>query len=182
MSRFKNFIKEHKGSASMELALALPVLVMLAFGGFELTRNIIIHQKIGKTVSTMSDLVARSPSLTAAQVDQMFPAVQYLMEPYYKLTGTRVIVSSVANYGAGPVVTWQRAGGGSRSSVSQVGVVNGAATLPAGFTMATNENTIVAEIFYDYTPVVGAGIVPAQTIYRARYNMPRLGALDVLRP
>ena len=75
----------------------------------------------------------------------------------------------------------QRRGGGNKTTASRIGTQGGAATLPSGFTLATNENTIVAEIYYDYRPVVAPRIVAASTNYKVKFNMPRLGALDVLR-
>ena len=178
---FGNFARNNRGNAVIELALALPVMLMLGFGGFEMTRYILIQQKISKTVSSMSDLVARSPSISNTEVTQMFNAVPHLMAPYYTPADAVVIISSVANYGSGPVITWQRSGGGTKATLSAIGTQGGAATLPAGFTLNTNENTIVAEIYYDYDPVVAPNILAASTLYKARFNMPRLGRLDTIK-
>ena len=181
MNLIRRFIQNNRGSAVVELALAFPVLMLLGFGGFELTRYILIQQKISKTVSSMSDLVARSPTISATELTAMFQAVPHLMDPYNRPDDMVVIISSVVNYGSGPVVAWQRRGGGNITTASRVGVQGGAATLPAGFTLATNENTIVSEMYYSFRPVVAPNVVGRSTNYKAKYNMPRLGALDVLR-
>ena len=175
------FFSSKSGAAMVEFALALPILILLSLGGFEVTRHILIQQKISKTVSSMSDLVARSKSISTTELDQMFQAVPHLMEPYNKSSDLVVIISSVANYGSGPVVTWQQKGGGTKTTASNIGMTGGSASLPAGFTLANNENTIVAEIFYDYKPAVASNIVGASTIYKVKFNMPRLGSLDVLK-
>ena len=180
MNLFNNLRKNIRGSAAVELALAFPILLLLCFGGFEVTRYILINQKISKTVSSMSDLVARSPSISAAEITQMFNAVPHLMEPFNEAADLRVIISSVVNYGAGPVVTWQQSGGGTKVATSQIGVIDGSAILPDGFTLGVNENTIVAEIYYDYEPVVAPDVVAATTVYKRRFNMPRLGSLETL--
>lgn len=180
MNLFKKFVNNIRASAAVELALSFPILIMLCFGGFEMTRYILIQQKISKTVSSMSDLVARSPSISATELTQMFNAVTHLMEPYNDSGDILVIISSVVNYGAGPVVTWQQSGGGTKSAVSQIGVVGGSAVLPDGFTLATNENTIIAEMYYDFNPIVAPDIVATTTVYKRRFNMPRLGSLETL--
>lgn len=183
MSRFKTLlclVKNNRASAAVELALALPILILLCFGGFELTRFILINQKISKTVSSMSDLVARSPSISATELTQMFNAVPHLMDPYNESSNMVVIISSVVNYGDGPEITWQQSGGGTKSATSNIGVAGGNATLPDGFTLATNENTIVAEIYYEFSPVIAPDIIAGGTLYKRRFNMPRLGSLETL--
>ena len=180
MNLFRRFIKSKSGSAVVELALAFPVLLLLGFGGFEMTRYILIQQKISKTVSSMSDLVARSPTIASTDLTAMYYAVPHLMEPYDNTSGTIVIISSVINYGSGPVVAWQSSGGGTKNAASKIGVQGGVATLPTGFTLATNENTIISEMYYDYMPVVAPKIMAGGTVYKVKFNMPRLGALDVL--
>ena len=180
MNLFSKFRKNTKATAAVELALSFPILMLLSFGGFEVTRYILINQKISKTVSSMSDLVARAPSISAAEITQMFNAVPHLMEPYNEPADMRLIISSVVNYGAGPVVTWQQSGGGTKVAASQIGVSGGAATLPDGFTLTTNENTIIAEMYYDFSPVVAPDVVAASTVYKRRLNMPRLGSLETL--
>lgn len=185
-SVLKKIIRSRRGSAAVELALALPVLLLLGLGGFEMTRYILIQQKISKTVSSMSDLVSRSPSISEGELTAMFQAVPFLMEPYGDPADMVVIISSVSNYGlttgptSGTRVIWQRRGGGTRTDASRIGTATNAATMP--FTLLTNENTIVAEIYYNYQPVVAPDVLSSRVIYKAKYNMPRLGALDVLRP
>lgn len=181
MNLFKRFIRNNRGSAVVELALAFPVLLLLGFGSFEMTRYILIQQKISKTVSSMSDLVARSPSISNAEMTAMFQAVPHLMDPYNRADDMVVIISSVVNYGSGPVVAWQRRGGGNIATASRIGTQGNAATLPAGFTLSTNENTIVSEMYYNFRPVVAPNIVGATTNYKVKFNMPRLGALDVIK-
>lgn len=186
MNRFKRFLHDKRGSAVVELALAMPILILLGFGGFEMSRYILIQQKVSKTVSSMSDLVSRSPSISEGDITAMFQAVPHLMEPYNDPDDLVVIISSVSNYGlttgpkSGTRVIWQRRGGGNITTASKIGTEGNAATMP--FTLNTNENTIVAEIYYNYRPVIAPDIVAEKTLYKAKYNMPRLGALDVLKP
>ena len=176
------FMKSTGGTALVEFALILPILLMLVLGAFEMTRYIIIQQKISKTVSTMGDLVARSPSLASADITNMYAAVPHLMEPYSIGAKQVVILTNVSNNGSATKVNWQRKGGGTYVANSKIGAVGATAKLPAGFTLAVNEDTIISEIYYSYQPIVAPNIVAAQVIYRAKYYKPRLGALTVINP
>lgn len=179
---YRTFRKSKTGTAAIEMALLLPLLVLLSVSSFELIRYVLIQQKISKTVTSMSDLVARSPSLSENDMSVMFSAVEHLMEPYAFTTNGRVIISSVSNNGTNVRVRWQRFGGGTMTATSRVGTAGNTATLPTGFTLATNEDTIVAEIFYNFQPVVAPNTVAAQTIYKVKYNKPRFGALTAVNP
>jgi len=179
---FNRFAKSNVANAAIEFGLAMPILMLLALGGFEMTRFIIIQQKISKTVTTMGDLVARSPSLAASDITNMFNAVDHLMAPYQFGANGRVILSNVSNNGATVKVNWQRFGGGTYSAVSKIGAQNAVASLPAGFTLDVNEDTIVSEIYYNYRPLVAPNIIAAQVVYKVKYYKPRLGALTVINP
>jgi Flp pilus assembly protein TadG len=171
-----------KAAAALEMALVMPLLILLSIGSFELIRYVLIQQKVSKTVTSMSDLVARSPSLSENDMTVMFTAVSHLMEPYAFGSNGRVIISSVSNNGTNVRVRWQRAGGGTLTAVSKIGTAGNTATLPAGFTLATNEDTIVSEVFYNFQPVVAPDVVGAQVMYKVKYNKPRFGALTTISP
>lgn len=181
MSLFK-FLRSNKAIAALEVALALPVLMLLFAGGFEMTRYIIIQTKIAKTVASVSDLVSRSPELFEVDITNTFSAVPYMLEPYYNPANVRVHIYSVGNYGSGSIVNWVRSGGGTYAGAATVGAQNGAATLTSGFTLASNEETIIAEIYYNYTPIFAPNIVGSQVIRKLRYTKPRLGALNQIKP
>lgn len=183
ITRLIQFTKGRAANVTIEFAFALPVLILLAMGGFEMTRYIIIQQKLSKTVNTMGNLVARSPSLNESDITNMYAAVEHLMDPYPMGARGVVILSSVSNNGTNTRVRWQRKGGGTYSANSQIGNgANATASLPAGFTLDTNEDTIVSEIYYDYSPLVAPNVVASRVIYKVKFYKPRLGALTVINP
>ena len=176
------FFKNIKAVAAVEFALTLPILLLLYTGCFELTRYIIIQEKVGKTAASVSDLVSRSTTISETDISNIFASVQYLMEPYYTSTGTEVIIYSVTNYGNGPIINWVRTGGGSFYSPNgqSIGSAGGAATLPAGFSLSLNEETIICEVYYNFIPIIGPNIVGSQQIHKLRFTKPRLGALNTV--
>ncbi len=177
----RNIARDQQGMAFMEFAIALPFLFILFMGGVELTRYIIIVQKVEKAAFTMSDVVAQSQSIGTTQLSQLVEAVEQLMLPLPFGSNGYVIVTSVTKTGtAAPVVNWQYKGGGTWTKTSVIGAPGANAVLPTGFTMSDKENVIIAEVFYNYTPMVASGVLQAKTIYKVTLFRPRLGDLTAL--
>lgn len=173
-------MQSRQATAAVEFGLALPILMLLAMGGFEMTRYILIMQKLSKTVSTMADLVSRSQTISNTDLTNMYYAVSHLMEPYTFSSNGVVIISDISNNGTKNIVNWQVSGGGTFSATSKVGTSGGTATLPANFNLSVNEDTISSEIFYNYSPLIAPNIVAAKVIYEIKFYKPRLGTLTTL--
>jgi Flp pilus assembly protein TadG len=173
--------KDCRGIAYVEFALALPLLLMLFMGSVEFTRCLIITQKVEKAAITMSDLVAQTESVTTTQLDNLMLSVRQLMEPFTFADQGYVIVSSIRKTaGNNPTVTWQYAGGGAWTQSSQIGTSGNAAALPAGFTMDDGENVIIAEVYYNFSPMLGTQILNNMRMYRFAVFRPRLGDATTL--
>jgi len=175
------FISDNKAIAAIEFALIAPVIFVLFLGGFELTRYVLIYQKISKTTSSMSDLISRSPELYEADIANSFNAVQHLLAPYYEAGDVKVIMTSVMDNGTGNYINWQRCGGGTLNVQSELGLQGQYATLPSGFDLKLNEDTIVAEVFLQYKSIIGLDFTASGIISKVRYNKPRLGALTNIK-
>lgn len=177
----KMFWKKQEGLAAIEFALVAPMLLLLFMGAVELSRYIIIAQKTEKAAYTMSDLVAQSETISTGDLDILLLAAGEVMDPLDFSTGGYVIVSSVSRVGSGTAnINWQYTGGGSATQSSRVGFQGGAATLPAGFTLDPNEGIIIAEVFYNFSPLFSGRILSPVTIYRTGLYKPRLGELTSL--
>lgn len=178
MRAFVHILPNQRGAAAAEFAIMFPVLLLLLLGGFEISRFLLIHQKADKVAYTVTDVVAQSTSVTNAQLALVMSAAAQIMQPFTFGANGRVIVSSVYQNGTNPpVVRWQYAGGGTLSRTSQIGTVNGNATLPGGLTLNDRDNVIIAEVYYSYVPVFSGGLMTARDIYKNAIFKPRLGAL-----
>jgi len=174
--------KDTRGILAVEFALALPVLVLIAIAGIEMTRLILINQKVDRATSTMADLVSQSRELVEADLTAMFSASQYVMEPYTLDTDGVVIVSSIsASGGAQPVVNWQRTFGAG-TGTSNYGAEGGTATLPTGFLVRDDESIIVSETFFDYKPMLVNNVLSARPLYSSVVYRPRFSPLTTLLP
>lgn len=168
------------GVAATEFAIALPFVLALMLGAFELSRYVIIHQKLEKVAYTVSDVVSQSDAITIAELNQAVRAAATIMEPTGFSPNGIVFISSVYKNGvsAAPTVRWQYSGGGTLVRTSRVGTLNGTATLPNGLTLNDKDNVIVSEVYYRYTPLLTGGLfVSPFDIYKVAIFKPRLGAL-----
>jgi Flp pilus assembly protein TadG len=167
------------GNVAVEFALALPVLIMLTLASAELARFVILHQKMDRVATTISDLVSRAETINESEIADIFTAAAEVAFPFDLADLGVVIVSSVTNStGDGPIVAWQRSGGGSYSGTSQIGTEGDDATLAGEFEVREGETAIISEVYFDFTPFLSELIVAPQVIYRTAHHRPRLGTLE----
>lgn len=173
------YLRCERGVAATEFAVALPFLMVLMLGGFELSRYVILHQKLEKIAYTVADVVSQSSAITNAQLNQAAIAAGTIMEPNDFSPQGLIIVSSVYQpQGSVPTVRWQYQGGGQLARESSVGLLGATASLPGNMPLNDKDNVIVAEVFYHYTPLLTGGVfTEGFDIYKATLFKPRLGAL-----
>ncbi len=179
---FRHLVKDKKGSLAVEMAMAMPVLAGLLLSGIEVTRFVMLNQKIERASATMADLVSQAETLAEGDLNDLFLASGYVIEPFDLAGDGRVIVSSIGKTGvADAQVHWQRAfGAGSGASI--FGNEGTAAILPEGFEIRDGESIIVAEAFYDFVPVFSQSVISESTLSRYYILRPRFGSLAVLLP
>jgi len=184
----KRFLKKmhslrsnQEGVAYLEFAIALPFLLTLFLGSVEVTRYIIITQKVEKSSVTISDVVAQSETIGVTQLNQLITAVGEVMQPYTFNTNGYVIITSVTKTGTNnPIVNWQYFGGGSWLRPSLVGSQGTVAILPNGLTLNDRDTIIIAEVYYNYQPMMVNSVITGQQLYKVAVFKPRLGDLKTL--
>jgi len=174
---------DRRGAILAELAIVLPVLVVILLGCFEATRFVLLHQKLDRAASTMADLVAQSDGITVAQINDLFTAAADQLSPFDLAANGRVIVSSITRPTvAAAQVAWQRLSSGTLSATSAVGSEGATAVLPVGLIVRTGENIIVAESFYNYSPFFLNSFLSPAVFRHVAFNRPRLINLSVISP
>jgi len=170
----------------------MPFFIFLLFGSVELSRFIIINQKLEATSSTMADLATQGSNISRTSLQQIANAASIMMNPY--AANTSVIFSSAAGScprrggrgggrGNRPCITWQYEPQG--ADRSRVGAVGAAPTLPNNYSVAAGQNVIVAETFYRFAPLfnITAALIPAlnnHILYYVALYKPRQGSLTTL--
>jgi Flp pilus assembly protein TadG len=167
------------GNVAVEFALGAPVLIMLMLASAELARFVILHQKMDRVATTISDLASRAETISESELLDIFTAAGEVATPFRLADLGVVIVSSVINPdGTGPIVAWQRSGGGAYSGTSQIGIEGDDATLDGDFEVREGETAIISEVYFDFAPFLSEMIVSPQVIYRTAHHRPRLGTLE----
>ena len=171
-----------RGAILVEMAFAVPILLVMILGCFDTGRYILLHQKLDRAASTMADLVSRPTSIAQADIDKMFNAAGELVQPFDLPLNGRIIMTSVTrDVGDSARIDWQHGGAGALSVTSDVGTsVGQLATLPAGFTVREGENIIVSEVFYDYEAMFLDAILSPGIVSHTAIRLPRRGNLSTL--
>lgn len=167
------------GNVAVEFGLVVPVLMLMMLAGVELARFAILHQKMDRVASTVSDLVSRAETIKESELDDIFMAVAEVASPFDIEDLGVVIVSSITNLdGNGPIIAWQRSGAGSYSATSKLGGEGDDANLPADFEVRKGETAIIAEVYFNFAPFLSELIVKPQVVYHTSHHRPRLGTLE----
>lgn len=183
--RRHTILRSEEGMAYIEFALTISMLLMMFLGSIEITRYVLIVQRLEKIVETVANVTTQADPntspLTTTEMSQLMGAVQDMMNPYTFGANGLVIVTDITQSGSNnPIINWQYCGGGTLVATSKLGnTIGGAATLPTGFSMIAGEETVIGEVFYSYTPIIATKwtIMTTSTIYRTATFMPRLGVL-----
>lgn len=184
IARVAEFWRDRRGAIVVEFALVAPLLVLMMLGTFEVTRYILLHQKLDRMAIAAGDLVAQGETITIAQLTDIFAATGLIAEPFTIGNAGVVIVSSAYRAtGTSTVqVAWQRTGTGTLGAASTVGTQGGSATLPAGFTLREGESAIIAEVFYEFRPVLAPDLTPPARLFHRAIFRPRRGLLNQIDP
>ncbi len=168
--------RSRRGSVLIEMAFAAPILLLLLMGAMELARYVLIMQKLDRAAMSVGDLVSRGAQVTAQDLANIFDSVGHLMQPFVFPERGVVLISAVTrSAGDPPEVAWQQTGAGSLTESSRVGSPGGTASLPQDLQPRENESLYVAEVYYDYEPLIFDGFVdPARlyhwSVFRARLS------------
>lgn len=69
ISQFRSLLRESSGVAAVEFAFLAPLLMLMTFGTFEITRALIVHKRFQKATAMIGDLVAREQQLGETSAD-----------------------------------------------------------------------------------------------------------------
>jgi len=172
--------RDRRGSALVEFALTLPVLILLGIGGLDFVTYLLLQQKLQNAAFSLADLAARDKTLSVAQLDNIFMSVQHVTRPFdFAANGRATVTGISATADNKPKVYWQRSGAGSINAASRIGSPGGNATLPKDLSIKAGETIIAAELTYDFEPLFGIVLRPTR-LHHSTFVKPRLGALQQL--
>lgn len=160
---------DRRGVALIEFALVAPVLLLLFVGAFQMLDAISAYRKVTTTVRSLADLTTQSTKMSTGDADTILAAATQVMTPYspnnalLRITEVKIDAKGVAT------VAWSR---GRNTSAYLAG---DPVTVPANMRVPST-CLVLAEIQYNYTPRVAAGIIGNQVFKDKVFMSPRNSA------
>jgi Flp pilus assembly protein TadG len=166
---WRHFAVAQSGVAAVEFAFVLPLMVLLYLGGFEVAEGLVINRKVTHATSVLADLVAQDNAINATEMDNILDAVAAVLHPY-PTEQLRIIVSGVTVSSQGSAtVAWSDAR-------NQAALPMGTGvSLPAGLTQP-NTFIVVAEVAYNYAPLLGQYLLGAVQLSSTAHFRPRISS------
>ncbi len=159
-----------RGVAAVEFALLVPILVLLYFGMAELTQGALAERRASHTASSVSDLVAQSSTITAAEVDDVFNIGGAIVYPFPTTSLAMRVTSITTDTHGNATVDWSRASGG------MTALTKGSSVTMSSNIITASQSVIKAETTYVYTPAIGYIIKAPITFHETSYSRPRLSS------
>lgn len=164
----QRFIHDNRGVAYIEFALALPFLLLLFAGSIDVTRMVLLHQKVDKAVFTVGDLATQlnaESGVCSIVAGWENTVVRDMIRPFdYSPANFTFVMSSVLgthpngspNGAIRDRIEWRyNAGNPSIIGDTYTGPYNQQANLPASISnLATDERVIVTEMRYMFQPLL----------------------------
>lgn len=173
-SHFRRLRHDISAVSVIEFALITPLFLGAGMTGLELTNRVLATQKVERIAATTADLFARNKiKPNERQVLDIFQAINLVAAPFDVKNHGRVIVTGVVGIANSSSVVenkiaWQRCSGSLASEQSNIGqewegtdYANGpVVTLPNDIQLPLVQMVIVAEVIYDYQPLISLNYLP----------------------
>jgi Flp pilus assembly protein TadG len=171
-----------RGIAATEFAVIAPVMLLTFFAIVELTAGVAIDRKVTMVARTLSDLVSQVPSVTDADLQNVFAASYGILMPYSSPTAKATVSEIYVDNNGVAKVKWTKAATVAPSGDTIAATfaassrnVGDTVALPAGLTTAGNPTyLIMSEFSYLYQPAIGYVVAKAGvTLSDQTYTRPR---------
>ncbi len=186
MRIFKKFLYQRKGSAVIELAIILPVFIVLLSGGYEIVMYALLHNKVARIAGTLSNVISLQ-NMPRSDLQTILGSAEVIATPFDfdPTTGNQgVVVTHVHNEGstqdpANMQVSWQETVG---SLGSKIGAGAGApvASMPNDLELVGKQSAIIVEVFYTYEPLIFKNFMLPVSVYKTHISVPRIGTMNKL--
>jgi len=184
LDRCAQFLADRKGMAAVEFAYLVPLLMLMTFGTFEISRALLMHKRYQRTTAMVGDLIAREEKLgtnsaeAKSALDGIMRSAEHVMVPY----GTSPLrmgimqLRAASNDANKTTVEWSYSYHG--KTVKSCPTIK---AMPETGMISAGNAVIVIETEYDYTPYLRnilPGLITAMTWQDTMVFAPRDGSVD----
>jgi Flp pilus assembly protein TadG len=146
---------DKRGVAAVEFALIAPLMAAMFVGAVEMSQAITVDRRVTQVAGSTADLVARaSKTISQSEVGDIMRVGSYIMKPY-SATPIRIVLRNVTSSPSNAsttkqswICTYNGTGGTQTCECTNTNY-----TLPSNM-VTTNDSVVVAEVTYDYVPLV----------------------------
>jgi Flp pilus assembly protein TadG len=175
------FRKAEGGTAAVEFAMLLPILITLFFGVVETTLALVCRADVSLMASTAADLISQVNTANTADLSNVYAAAGTVMYPYYsggatgkptiRITSVVYDSNSTTPTTAGKVAwTCTQTGTGTLTPASRS--VGSTVTFSQPL-MITNGSVLMAEVAYSYASPTTQVITGSINMTNNFYTKPR---------
>lgn len=165
----KTFLRDRRGSAAVEFAFVVPVLLLLYYGMVEATQALLVNRRVSFIATGVGDLTTQTAQLSKTQLQDIFTISTAVMKPFPTDALAIRVVSIETNAQGVPTQKWQE--------------VSKTFPYPVDLSTVTKEpNTAIirAETAYTFNSPLKQ-IIPNALVFRHKMDLkPRAGVPVVL--
>ena len=172
------FVHDRSGTAAIEFALIVPILLIIFFGSYETANLVLAYMKLEDAAETAADLVAQTTVNTVLQSSTYFPnvtnAVKQVLTPL-TVSGTqlKIAYASVTYSTGSPVIDWHyEVNGATALTVANISSSQNLAKLGSE-TSGSTDSVIVAQLTYAYSSSFSHVLKSSYTLSELAFNRPR---------
>lgn len=144
---FSVYLEDKRGTAALEAALLLPVMMVLLMGVFDIGRGIVVNQKAISASQVAADLLARNKTVNAGSLEEAIQASKLSLQPNdLESYGVDIVSVEFDEYGE-PQILWRET---RNMSENDVAVDSTSGLAPEG------EGMIIVTVTYAYEPFFSA--------------------------
>jgi Flp pilus assembly protein TadG len=174
MQLLRNLWQKRGGTAAVEFAFALPLLIVMLMGAFEVSQALIVYMKVIDAADTVSDLIAQQKQIAEGDLDNYYIAGQLVMSPSPGAGLQLAVASVVLDQTTGnPSVAWHIEEGGAAAMTDLVATVTAMQATPPGVG-SKGDSVIVAQATYTYNSTIKYVLPQGITISSRVYSRPRV--------
>jgi Flp pilus assembly protein TadG len=160
--------RDRRGVAALELAIVMPVLLIILVGSAEAERVVRLQMDLSQAATTMAELAATQPASAQQSIPDYCKGAQLMLSAFGGAPLSIAVASVTNTSGNGsPTVAWQDTSCGNASAIAAPG------TMAATLVPSTGDSAIVAVATYTYTNPL-AFLLPVKiTLSETGYARPR---------